>query len=56
MFPCTPSVISDLQLIVIFNFTICEVVFGIFSSNNDDLFIVNYLPLLGEWFINNKSL
>ena len=38
-----------------FNFTICEVLFGIIHSNNDDLFIVNYLLLLGKWFINNKK-
>ena len=38
-----------------FSFTICEVLFGIIPSNNDDLFIVNYLLLLGKWCINNKS-
>ena len=38
-----------------FNFTIWEVLFGIIPSNNDDLFIVNYLLLLGKWFINNKK-
>ena len=44
-----------INLEVGFNFTICKGLFGLIPSNNDDLFIMNYLLLLGKWFINNKK-
>ena len=38
-----------------FNFKICEILFGIIPTTNADLCIINYLILLGKWYINNKK-
>ena len=37
---------------VSFNFTICEVLFGIPISNTKELDITNFLLMIGKWYIN----
>ena len=36
-----------------FELTVCEVLFGIPNSNNADTKLLNFLILMGKWFINN---
>ena len=33
----------------------CEVLFGIPSNNNPDLKIINFLILIGKWYLNNSK-
>ena len=35
--------------------TVCEVLFGIPSNNNPDLKIINFLILIGKWYLNNSK-
>ena len=41
------------NLEVSFPFTICEIIFGIHISKDCDIDIMNYLILIGKWYINN---
>ena len=36
-----------------FNFTICEIIFGIPINHNPAINAINFLILLGKWYINN---
>ena len=38
-----------------FNFTVCEVLFGFWPSDNVIFEAINYLMLIGKWFLNNKK-
>ena len=38
-----------------FPLTVCEVLFGINPSNDPNLKIINYLILMGKWYINNTK-
>ena len=38
-----------------FKFTVCEILLGIIFTQNDTLHIINYLILMGKWFINKKK-
>ena len=38
-----------------FNFTVCEVPFGFWPSDNVIFEAINYLMLIGKWFLNNKK-
>ena len=35
-----------------FELTVCEIIFGIPNTNNPDIKLVNFLTLLGKWYIN----
>ena len=35
-----------------FELTVCETIFGIPNTNNPDIKLVNFLTLLGKWYIN----
>ena len=41
-----------INLEVTFDLTICEVLFGIPIYNNKDINIINFLIMIGKWFIN----
>ena len=41
------------NLEVSFPFTICEIIFGIHISKDCDIDIMNYLILIGKWYINS---
>ena len=45
--------ISNLNLGI--ELTVCEVLFGIPSNNNPDLKIINFLILIGKWYLNNSK-
>ena len=38
-----------------FNFTVCEILFGFWPSDNVIFEAINYLMLIGKWFLNNKK-
>ena len=44
------------ELRVIFKFTVCEVLFGLQLREDPILHIINYVNLIGKWFLNNKKL
>ena len=37
-----------------FNFTICEIIFGIPISYNPTINAINFIIILGKWYINNE--
>ena len=41
------------NLDVSFPLTICEIIFGIQININSDIALINYLTLIGKWYINN---
>ena len=43
------------QLVIIFELTVCEVIFGIPTNNNSYLKIINFLILIGKWYLNNSK-
>ena len=43
------------QLDVKFSFTECEIIFGITQYSNALLEVINYVLILGKWYINNKK-
>ena len=38
-----------------FNFTICEIIFGIPSNENPDIDVINFLIIMGKWYINKAK-
>ena len=36
-------------------FTVCEILLGIPCTANSELLMINYLILLGKWYINEKK-
>ena len=38
-----------------FKFTVCEVLFGLQLGEDPALHILNYVILIGKWFLNNKK-
>ena len=38
-----------------FPFTVCEILFGMKSNNDPNIKIINYLILIGKWYINNTK-
>ena len=42
-------------LSITFNFTICEILFGIPFDNDTTLYIINILMMHGKYFLNNRK-
>ena len=38
-----------------FELTVCEVLFGLPTYNNQDFKLINFLILIGKWYLNNSK-
>ena len=44
------------QLDVKFSFTECEIIFGVTKYSNALLEVINYVLIVGKWYIDNKKI